>query len=86
MAGEEKGSVPRRRVLQLRQQLDERLPQTWHNVGRVDGRETTDDLDGDLANDVNLVVESDEEGADAFGLGEVTVELRVEVGDGELTD
>lgn len=73
-------------VLELGEELDESLAERRHDVGGVEGGETTNDLNGDLANGVDLVVQRDEERADALGLRKVAVELGVEVRDRRLAN
>lgn len=81
-----KGNAPRSRVLELGEQLNERLAKGGHDIGGVEARESSNNLDGNLANRVDLVVEGNEERTNALSLREMSVELGVEAGDGCLSD
>ena len=65
------------RVLELGQELDERLPERGHHVSWVHQREPADYGDGGLSNGEDLIVERQEQGSDVLGLGEMAVEPRV---------
>ncbi len=62
-------------VFELGEELDERLAERGHDVGRVVLGETADDDDGHLAHVELFVVERNEERAHVLGLCEVAVEL-----------
>ena len=77
---------PHDRVLEIRQQLDQRLAQGRHDVGRVVDGQAPDDGDGELADRKDLVVQRDEESAHVLGLAQVVVETGIERPKDRLTN
>ena len=78
--------VPHDRVLEVRQQLDERLAQGRHDVGRVVDGQAPDDGDGELADRKDLVVQRNEERAHVLGLAQVVVKAGIEGPKDSLTN
>ena len=66
------------RVLYFGEELDERLSERGHDVGRVEDGEPADDAHGQLPYLEDLVVEGHEEGRQVLGLGQVVVEAIVQ--------
>jgi len=65
-------------MLQLDEQLNQRLAQARHDVRRIENRQAAQRADGQLADLKVLVVERDKERAEILRLGQVVVEAVVE--------
>ena len=63
------------RVLQLSQELDERLPKRWHDIGGVVCGQATNEGHGSYSILEDLVVYSNEQRAQVLGLGEMLIEV-----------